>query len=268
MPEWQPALTGRKRAFVLSTVGLLLMVAGSMFAVDWMIWLYGLEGVYYAAGAKIFTSATSAGLALSIGRHCLDRRDRNLLLLAFLCIVPIDCITSVISVSKSLNVSGNLFMVAGGLSILAHLLLAIRHGRGFPYLRRSWEEVYGRQSLLQKYWILLLVSCSAVMVIALLWEDMIRIDHQVIGPVYTAFFCFNTWVAWETVRYRLYPRPNALLVALAMTGWYLTEIVGEISNVQIGLLSDVAFNLVWVFYGANVVLVALSGYRWSSELGQ
>ncbi len=265
MPESQPVLSGRKRAFVVATVGFLLVLAGSMFAVDWLIWLYDLQGVYYAAAAKILTSATSAVLALSIGRHCLDKRDRNLLVFAFLCMVPIDCITSVIGVSKSLSVSGSLFMVAGGLSIIAHLVLAIRHGRGFPYLRKSWKEVYGDQSLLQKYWILLLILSSAVAVTVLLWEDIVRINHQVIGPVYTAFFCFNTWVAWEAVRYRLYPRPNAVLVALAMTGWYLTELIGEVSNIQIGMVSDVAFNVIWVFYGANVVLVALSGFRWQPE---
>lgn len=43
---------------------------------------------------------------------------------------------------------------------------------------------------------------------------------------------------------------------------YLTEIVGEISNVQIGTISDIAFNSVWMSYGTNVILVALSGYRW------
>jgi hypothetical protein len=53
-----------------------------------------------------------------------------------------------------------------------------------------------------------------------------------------------------------------------MTGWHLTEIVGEVSNIGIGVASEVAFNLVWVFYGANVILLASSGYRWRDEAAE
>ena len=267
MTDYQIPVSGEvlvppKRTVVVIILAFLLMAAGSMFTTDWLILLYDLEGVVWAAALKALTSFTSFVLVLLIGRNYLDKRDRSLLLLAFCCMVPIDIITSTIGVSESLDVSGGLFMVAGVLSIIAHTILALRHGRRFPYLRKSWRELYGPQTFLQKYWILLLVVATAVVSMAILWQDMVRINHQVIGPVYTLFFCLNTWFAWETVRYRLYPRPNAILAALAMTGWYLTEIVGEVSNIEIGLVSDVAFNLVWVFYGANVVLVALSGYRW------
>jgi hypothetical protein len=262
IPIYGDPLTAPKKTLVVIILAFLLLVAGSMFTIDWMIFIFDLQGVIAAAVMKALTSFTSFILVLLIGRNYLDKRDRNFLLLAFCCMVPIDIITSSIGVFESLDVSGGLFMVAGVLSIIAHIILAIRHGRGFPYLKKTWAEIHGKQTLLQKYWILAIVFVTAILAMILLWEDMVRINHQVIGPVYTIFFCINTWVAWETVRYRLYPRANALLAALAMTGWYLTEIVGEISNIQIGVVSDIAFNLVWVFYGANVILVALSGYRW------
>ncbi len=262
IPVTGEVLAGRKKGLVLTILGALLLMAGSMYTVDWMIFAYRLEGVYCAAVMKASTSFLSCVLALLIGKNHLDRRDRALLVLAFFCMVPVDIITSTIGVSKSLTVSGNLFMTAGVLSIIAHAILAVRHGRGFPYFRKSWKDLYGPQTFMQKYWILILVLATAVAVMVVLWDDILRINHQVIAPVYTAFFCFNTWVAWETVRYRLYPGPNAVLAALAMTGWYLTEIVGEVSNIQIGVPSSVAFNIVWVFYGANVIMVALSGYRW------
>lgn len=262
IPVTGDVLSGRKKGAVLAVLGMLLVMAGSMYAVDWMILIYRVEGVYCAAVMKALTSFFSCVLALLIGKNCLDPRDRKLLVAAFLCMVPIDIITSTIGVSKTLTVSGGLFMTAGLLSILAHAILAMRHGRGFPYLKKSWKEIYGPQTFFRKYWVLIFITATAVAAMALLWDDMARINHQVIGPVYTVFFCFNTWVAWETVRYRLYPRPNALLAALAMTGWYLTEIVGEVSNIKIGPASDYAFALVWVFYGSNVIMVALSGYRW------
>ncbi len=262
IPITGDVLAGPKKGLVIAILGLLLVIAGSMYATDWMIFFYKIEGVYYAAVMKASTSFLSCVLALLIGRNHLDNRDRVLLVSAFCCMVPIDIITSTIGVSKTLTVSGNLFMAAGVLSIIAHAILAVRHGRKFPYLRKSWKDVYGKQTFLRKYWILIVVLAAAVAVMAAMWEEMVKINHQVIGPVYTLFFCFNTWVAWETVRYKLYPRPNAILAALAMTGWYLTEIVGEVSNIRIGVPSEVAFNIVWVFYGANVIMVALSGYRW------
>ncbi|TAL33182.1 MAG: hypothetical protein EPN93_14205 [Spirochaetes bacterium] len=264
IPVTGAVLSGGKKTLVLAILGALLLIAGSMYAVDWMILIFRIEGVYYAAIMKAFMSFMCCVLAILIGRNHLDPRDRKLLVAAFLCMVPIDITMSVIGVSKTLTFSGSLFMSAGVLSIIAHAILAVRHGRGFPYFRKSWKQVHGPQTLLQKYWILLVILATAVAAMALMWEDIVRINHQVIAPIYTAFFCFNTWVAWETVRYRLYPRPNAFLAALAMTGWYVTEIVGEISNIRIGPASDYAFAMVWVFYGSNVVLVALSGYRWRS----
>jgi len=262
IPVTGSVLVGSKKIIVGILIGLLLMMAGAMYTIDWMIFAFDLEGVIAAAVLKGLTSAVSFFLVLLIGKNYLDERDRLLLTLAFCCILPIDIITSTIGVSDNLDVSGSLFMVAGVLSILAHLILIFRHGRGFPYLKKSWSESYEHQNFLQRYWILIVILGSALVAMMILWADMVRINHQVIGPVYTLFFCMNTWLAWEAVRYRLYPRINAWLVALAMTGWYLTEIVGEISNIGIGTISDVAFNLVWVFYGTNVILLALSGYRW------
>jgi hypothetical protein len=55
------------------------------------------------------------------------------------------------------------------------------------------------------------------------------------------------------------------MAAVAATCWYLTEITGEIFNIGIGEISLVMFRIVWVFYGTNAVLLALSGYRWREE---
>ena len=53
------------------------------------------------------------------------------------------------------------------------------------------------------------------------------------------------------------------MVGIAMTCWFITEVVGETYNVQLGLISDVAFNFVWIFYGTTIVCLALSGYSWT-----
>ncbi len=79
------------------------------------------------------------------------------------------------------------------------------------------------------------------------------------------FFCTTMWFAWETVRSNLYPKANAVMMGLAATGWFLTEIFGEIYNLQMGPFSAIAFNIVWVFYGSNVILWALSTVDWKGE---
>jgi len=55
------------------------------------------------------------------------------------------------------------------------------------------------------------------------------------------------------------------IVAIAATCWYITEITGEVYNLGLGNISQVMFCLVRVFYGTNVILWALSGYRWRKD---
>jgi len=255
-------LSKAKLKWVLGIVGLILFIAGSMFAVDWMIYLYKIEGNYYAGVAKPTISLLCLVLVVLIGKNYLDRRDWVLLLLAFCFMLPTDILMSVVGLNPDVPVDSPIFMVGGVLSIFAHIVLIIRLGRGFPYFKSSWKERYPDQTLLGKIWLPLAVYGSAVIAIIILWDDMALVGHTVIGPIYTAFFCTTTWFAWETVRYKLYPRLNAWFAALAATCWYLTEITGEIYNIGIGDISEIIYRIIWIFYGTNVVLFALSGFRW------
>lgn len=258
------ALSKNKLKAVLALLGLILMLAGSMFAVDWMIYLYNIEGNYYAGIANPCITLACLVLVLIIGKNYIDARDRLLLLLAFCCMLPTDILMSIVGLNPDIPVDSPVFMVGGILSIIAHIILIVRFGRGFPYFRSSWKEKHPEQNLLQKYWVPLVIYGSAVVAIIIMWNDMARVGHLVIGPIYTAFFCTSMWFAWETVRYKLYPRSNAWFAALAMTCWYATEIVGEIYNIGIGDISEIIYQIIWVFYETNVVLLALSGYRWKN----
>ncbi|MBI4830426.1 MAG: hypothetical protein HY801_02505 [Candidatus Lindowbacteria bacterium] len=55
---------------------------------------------------------------------------------------------------------------------------------------------------------------------------------------------------------------NSWFIAVGMSCWFATEILGEIYNIKIGVISNIMFNFVWVFYGACIVCLALSGYDW------
>jgi hypothetical protein len=248
-------LAGPKLAWVLGIVGATLLLAGSIFAIDWMNFFYGTASLYPMVAKPVIT-LFGLVLVLMIGANRLGKKDWTLLLAAFLCMVPTDILMSIVVVSPALSVGSWVFMVGGVLSIMAHIFLIIRLAHGVPYLKRFKPT---------EWWLPVLIFGSAAVIVAILWPDIVRVGHTVIGPIYTAFFCTTMWFAWETVRYRLYPRANAFMVAIAATCWFATEIIGEIFNLGLGTLSEVMFRLVWVFYGTNVMLWALSGYRWSKK---
>jgi hypothetical protein len=250
-----------KRVVVLSLVGLMLLLAGSFIAVDWMIFLFGIDTIY-AGVAKPVMSFLCLVLVLLIGRDEIDRRDRVLLIVAFACIVPTDILMSLVVFSPGMSVSSPAFMVGGVLSIVAHLTLIIRHGRGFPYLRSGFRRGMGVHGFWSFVWLPLLLYGLFLLAVIPLLAPMSRVGHLLIGLVYSFVVATSMWIAWETVRFELYPKPNAWMVGVATTCWFFTEVFGETYNVQLGLISDLAFNFVWIFYGTNIVCLALSGYSW------
>lgn len=251
-----PYLQGIKLYWVFGITAGILVLAGSIFGVDWTNYFFHIQSLYPAI-AKPVISLLAMVLVLMTGKHALENRDWWLLLLAFCCMLPTDILMTVVIVSPSLSVGSSVFMVGGVLSIIAHLFLIVRVSRGLPYLKNFWKG-----NLWHKLWLPFVIYGSAVIVMVLLWNDMVRVGHAAIGPIYTAFFCTTMWFSWETVRNKLYPAPNAWMVAIAATCWYATEIAGEIYNLGMGNISEVTYRLVWVFYGTNVLLWALSGYRW------
>ena len=250
-----------KRALVFFLLGLILLIAGSYIAVDWVIFLFGVETIY-AGVAQPVTSFICLVLVLLIGKDGIDRRDSILLTIAFVCIVPVDILMSLVVFSPDMGVASPAFMTGGILSIVAHLLLIVRHGRGFPYLRSEFRRERGRAGWLAFLWLPILLYGAFVLVLLPLFHPMIRVGHLVIGLSYSFVVATSMWVAWETLRFELYPRPNAWMVGVAMTCWFITEVVGETYNVQLGLVSDLAFNFVWIFYCTTIVCLALSGYSW------
>ena len=243
----------RKFRWILIILGAALLLAGTVYAADWMNYFFQ-NGALYPAIAKPFITLLAMLLVLIAGRNKLEQRDWTLLLLAFCCMLPTDILMSLVVVSPTLGVGGWVFMVGGVLSIIAHIFLILRVSRGWVAIKKF---------TLKDLWLPALIFGAAAIIVVILWSDLVRVGHAVIGPVYTAFFCTTMWLSWETVKRKLYPAPNAWLVAVAATCWFATEIFGEIYNLGLGTISNIFFCLVWVVYGANVILWALSGYRWT-----
>lgn len=245
-------LRGKKLGWVFGLTTATVLLAGTVFGVDWMNYFFNSNSLYpFYAKPGITLIATI--IVLITGKNFLGKKDWLLLVAAFICMFPTDILMSIVPLNPKASVGGLVFMVGGVLSIVAHIFLIIRIGHKWPYLRKF---------KISQIWLPLIIYGSAVIVILILWPDIVRVGHAAIAPIYTAFFCTTVWFAWETVRQKLYPKTNAWLVAIAATCWYATEIIGEIYNLGLGNVSEIAFRWVWVFYGTNVLLWALSGYNW------
>ena len=259
----QNDIGSKKLIMVFTIVGIILFVAGMFFAVDWINFTYG-HGNKFTSYAKAFTSLLCAIIAWVIGRDGVDKKDTALLGAAFFCIVSTDTIMNSVTVIQSRaseTVILKAFIAGAVLSIITHLILIIRHGRGFKWLSASESGRSLALTLSLPVFVYLVGGVSFV----LLSPHLDEIELFYSGLFYTVFAATSLWIGWETVRNRLYPRLNACMIALAMTLWFLAEIVVLISNIQIGTISTVCYNLTWLFYGPSILLLALSGYRWGGK---
>jgi hypothetical protein len=256
MESLMNTLSRNKLIWIFIILGLTILLAGSVFGVDWANYFLGTSALYPSVGKPVLTLMAMV-LVLIIGKDKLDNKDWRFLFAAFCCMLPTDILMSVVVLSPSLSVGSWVFMVGGGLSIIAHIFLILRlASHGLSYFRKF---------KLADAWLPLVVYGSAAIILIILWPDVVRVGHAAIAPAYTAFFCTTMWFAWETVRRKLLPAPNAWMAAIAATCWFVTEIIGEIYNLSLGNISEIMFRLVWVFYGTNVVLWALSGFKWKEE---
>ena len=250
------SISRKKLTWIFVILGLTLLLAGSIFGIDWVNYFLKTNAVYPVI-AKPFITVIAMLLVLGIGKDRLSKRDWWLLFAAFCCMLPTDILMSVVVFSPSLSVGGLTFMIGGVLSIMAHLFLIIRLSKGINLFKPfNWKGV----------WLPILIYVIPAIIILILWQDIVRVGHAAIAPAYTAFFCTTMWLAWEHVRQGTgLPRINAWMAAIAATCWFGTEITGEIYNLAMGNISELMFRLVWVFYGTNVILWALSGYRWVKD---
>ena len=153
-------------------VGAALLLAGSVYGSDWMNYFNKTSSLYPAI-AKPGITLLAFFLVLMAGKDKLERKDWALLLLAFLCMLPTDILMSLVVVDPNMSVGGWVFMVGGGLSVLAHLFLIIRVGRGLGYLKHF---------KLSEIWLPVIIYASALIIMLVLWQDLVRVGHAVIGP--------------------------------------------------------------------------------------
>jgi hypothetical protein len=238
-------------------VGLVLFVTGSFISVDWVNYFTG-STVNYAAYAKPAVSTLCAVIAFLAWRSNLGKRDFWLLAATFICIVIVDVTMSIYVYSANKAFGASIFYVGAALSIVAHILLVIRHAKGFKFLTE-------KSSLLSRLGFPLAFFLPVIIIFIILSPFLMKVGQFVPSLIYALILTTSLWVAWEAFRHHLFPRANAWLLALGVTFWFGCELVGVVHNIEIGALSDLAMNLTWHFYMPAILLLALSGQRYSAK---
>lgn len=245
---------------VIAAAATALFITGSFFSVDWMNLLYGTASLY-PAFAKPVVSMLCAAIVFVIGRNGLGSKDTLLLVAAYICIVVVDACMSVWVYHDDASFKNGAFLVGAALSIAAHLLLIIRHARGFTFLRSG--APLGRRLAFP------LLFYVPVAIIFLFLAGPLHAAGQFYPSLFYALILTTSlWVGWETVRNRLFPATNARLIAAGVSSWFVTEIIGVLYNVRVESIAPYCMILTWLFYMPAILLIALSGHRWERSGGR
>ena len=103
-------VSGRKKGWLQGILAFTLLLAGSIYAVDWMNYFYQSGSVYTVYTKPMITLAAFL-ILLMAGRNKLEKRDWTLVLLAFCCMLPTDILMSLVVVSPALSVGSSVFMI-------------------------------------------------------------------------------------------------------------------------------------------------------------
>jgi hypothetical protein len=252
-------VSNKRRLILFGLAGLVLFVTGTFISIDWTNYLTGSQTIY-PAYAKPVVSLLCAVIALGTLRFGLGKKDARMLVAAFACIVIVDITMSIYVYATPSTLTTIAFLIGAALSIVAHLLLIIRHARGFTFLRASGPD--GKKSLAYRFGFPLAFYLPVIVIFLVLIPWLNKVNQFWPSLLYAIVLTTSLWIAWEVVRQKLFPRPNALLIAFGVTSWFITELVGVVHNIEIGTLSDIAMNLTWHFYMPAILLLAFSGYCW------
>jgi len=248
--------------WLIAITSVILFIAGSFIAVDWLNALQSLDSKY-PAYVKPLVSLLCLALVVLSYRWRLNIRDFKQLLLAFLCILVVDISMSIYVYADPEVDTSMIFLVAAALSIVAHIILIVRHAKGFKFLRTTltgkacspWNNL-----LFPLYFFV-----PVIVLLIVLSPMLIKVNQFVPSLAYALILTISLWVAWEVVRRQMFPAVNAWLIAAGVTCWFITEVVGVVHNIQIGFLSDISVPLTWHFYMPAILLIALSGFSWKVE---
>lgn len=165
--------------------------------------------------------------------------------------------------------SGEIFFLAAkpalaiGCFALCQLLLTARHCKGIQ-AGLSCAGLPQKLCLALTALALLLLYAYAT---ASLYAFSTSYSLFVAGKIYGIILCISLWAGLTNRVLLLYPKRNASMIAVGMACFFCCDVlVGLDGLLQSGRLWLVATSLIWVFYTPAIALLALSCYRYGTNI--
>jgi hypothetical protein len=239
---------------ILAVTGVALLITGVYIGVDWAQ-SFPQRVANVPAYAGYARTALCAGVAFMVGRSCLTSRDRLLLMAAFGVTLVADYF---------LVLTNSHFVLGVGLFLLVHTLLSIRHAQGF----RASLAPDQRRRTIRLLTVTALVAFGISGVVFWKTEGILRSSGQeAVDVIYVLALTVSMWMGWGTLIRGFYPRLNAWFIAIGITCFYCCDVsvglAADLYKLEKKTAADILNNMVGVFYTPALVLLALSGYRWT-----
>ena len=244
----QPALPGAgNAAHVFVILAIIIFLFGLFSGHDWTLFALrqaNLENPeYYSRYAKFSVTFLSALLTWTAGGYAFDSADATRLGTAYFFIVLGDVIFFF-----------NVHSVWGVCSFaLAHLLLIRRNAFGLS----AWPAQGWMWALLAA------ILCGSLLLMFVVFYPRLRRDRSYFALLtgYAVIIGGSLWAAFVALTTGFFPHGNALLIAVGVTLFFLSDIcVGFYRSLPTGYPQVLATYLTWVFYAPALVVTALSSY--------
>ncbi|MBI5118386.1 hypothetical protein HZA56_18080 [Candidatus Poribacteria bacterium] len=232
---------------VLVILSVIIFLFGLFSGHDWTLFAFRTANLdnpeYYSRYAKFSVTFLSALITWTAGRHAFSASDATRLAISYSFIVLGDIIFSF-----------NVHSIWGVFSFaLAHFLLIRRNAFGLS----AWPA--------QGAMWMLLVAIVGGSLLTMLLVFYPKLKHNkpyfALLTGYALIMGGSLWAALTALKIGFFPHANAILIALGVTFFFLSDVcVGFYRSLPVGYSRVFATYLTWVFYAPALVLTALSSY--------
>ena len=259
MADW----TRGKQKRVAILLGLIIFLTASFLTFDWTQYFLDVVRVSdpeltYTRIAKTLTSVLIFVLALSVGDDGINETDPRKLRWAFVAIFAGDIMFLLNEIHPAFDYVAILSFLVG------QVLLVLRNGQGFRayFRRKSGLGAYAGEIVLG----LAIVVITGLLFALTLLENLQGSPLLYVIAVYALFLDVSLWTGWTALRAGYFPKPNARLIALGATCFFVGDyLVGFNLSLEPSLQRAATVFLTWAFYAPAITLLALSGYRWAKK---
>lgn len=241
-------LEGKKKVGVLAITGLIIYLAGTLFAINWIEFL-DKRSILWSPICKISVSAIAMTLVFITGKNAIDNFDRIMLPLVFVAGFIGDIF---VVLSTDVTDSAIIFQIGGLSFIVSQSLLVLRNSKMFVIFRKDFTP----KKLIFPLCFIIPMACVYIILFPLLQKAGLVL----VASVYVIVLALALWSSWETVHSHLLPRKNAFMVGIGSTSFITMEIVGMVYNARIPFWGDFCKVFTWFFYIIALILFAFSGY--------